>query len=74
MAHIAVWNPRAYILAMLRKSLCCALAGALAALPAGAYIALLPTWQTTGEIVAGWALIAMTAVGLEWLRDELRGV
>jgi len=56
----------------IRRGICCALAGALAAVPAGVYAAVLPTWQTSGEIVAGWALIAMTAVGLEWLRDELQ--
>ena len=58
----------------IRRGISCALAGALAALPAGAYIAILPTFQTSGEIMVGWLLIAMSVIGIEWLRDEIRGV
>jgi len=57
---------------MLRKGVCFALAGALAAIPVGIYAAVLPTWQNSGEIVLGWSLVAASVIGLEWLLDELR--
>ena len=43
---------------MIRRAISCAIAGALAATPAGIYAAVLPTWQNGGEIVVEWALIS----------------
>jgi len=72
MAHIA-FSESEGIYSRHAQEMCCALAGALAAIPAGAYVALLPTWENSGEIVLGWSLVAMAAVGAEWLADEIRG-